>query len=204
MFTAAPPVNTSVPSEVYIDMSGRNERGPTESDSAQPGEAGPAFEQLRSGLHKYLLRHLRRTEDVEDLAQEVYLRLLRFTDRDKVKSPQAYLFRVAFNVLYEFKLHRNRGRVSFDSDAASLAAEHLPDESVRPDEAYEHAKRESEVKGLIEQLPPMQRLVLLLATRENLSYDEIAGKLGISASTARVHLYRAIGRLKDAVSKEGM
>src|SRR5262249_51928215 len=153
-------------------------------------------------LHKYLLRRLHRAEDVEDLTQEVYLRLLRFTDREKVKSPQAYLFRVAFNVLYEFKLHRNRAPVAFDSAAADDAAEHLRDESSAPDETYEQHAREDRLRTLTAQLPAMQRAVLLMSTRDNLSYAEVAAKLGISPSTARVHLFRAIGHLRTAMGRE--
>jgi RNA polymerase sigma-70 factor (ECF subfamily) len=169
---------------------------------ARPDADGHAFEQLRTGLHKYLLRRLHRPEDVEDLMQEVYLRLLRFTDKDTVRSPQAYLFRVATNVLYEFRLHRSRAPVTFDSIAAAQASEHLSDEADAPDDAYLHGERQDRLRSLIGNLPPMQRAVLVMATQENLSHAQIAQRLGISASTARVHLFRAIAGLREAVGEE--
>lgn len=177
-------------------------------DGALPdaiGDAGAtqrAFETLRASLHRYLRRRLRHAQDVEDLAQEVYLRLLRFTDPKQVKSPAAYLFQVALHVLYEFRLHQNRGVVTFDSTTATAAAEHLPDPATRPEEAHEQQLLRDRFSVLMERLPPMQRLVLLLTTREELSNDEIAHKLGISASTVRVHLFRAIANLRNEVSKE--
>src|SRR5262245_32725797 len=98
------------------------------------GFANLAFEQFRAGLHRYLLRRLRSAENAQDLAQEVYLRLLRFSDRKLVQHPEAYVYRVAFNVLCEFKLHEKRDPVSFDSDAVALLAEQIPDDIAPPDE----------------------------------------------------------------------
>lgn len=50
-------------------------------------------------LHGFLLRRLRgRAESSEDIRQEVYLRMLRFTDAELVREPRAYLYRVARNV----------------------------------------------------------------------------------------------------------
>lgn len=188
---------------VSISVSARNEHGPDRSTPEPDTEfSGFAFKYLRAGLHRYLLRHLSSAQDIEDLTQEVYLRLLRFADKEKVKSPRAYVFRVAFHVLYEFRHHRNRTPIAFDSDVADQAAEHLPDEAVTPDEVLEQQRRSAQIGTLVAALPPMQRLVLLLTTREQLSYDEIAARLGISASTARVHLFRAIAHLKNAVAKE--
>jgi RNA polymerase sigma-70 factor (ECF subfamily) len=186
-------------------MGGRDEKGLSKPASETPPEGGAdglVFEQLRAGLHRYLLRQLRRSEDVEDLAQEVYLRLLRFATVETIRFPKAYVFRVAFNVLYEFKHRQSRAQVSFDSVSADRAAESLADDAASPDEIYERQRREGQIEGLVGRLPAMQRAVLILATRESLSYEEIARKLDISASTARVHLYRATSYLRRELAKE--
>src|SRR4051812_42481242 len=103
-------------------MGGRETEGLSEPErNSAPVRGGKdqcAFEELRAGLHRYLRRELRHPQDVEDLAQEVYLRLLRFTAAESVRFPKAYVFRVAFNVLYEFKHRRRVGQVDFDSIAA--------------------------------------------------------------------------------------
>lgn len=187
-------------------MSGRDDQGlPRPERETAPSGAdteGFAFEQLRAGLHHYLMRQLQRAEDVEDLAQEVYLRLLRFAATETIRYPKAYVFRVAFNVLYEFKHRKRLARVDFDSIAADRAAEHLADDSATPDETYERQRRENQIENLVGRLPAMQRAVLIMATRENLSYGEIAQKLNISASTARVHLYRATSHIRHEISKK--
>jgi len=176
-------------------------RPKNEHPATEAGEEKAAFEHLRSGLHRYLLRQIRRPEDIEDLTQEVYLRLMRFGSRE-TRLPKAYVFRVAFNVLYEFRHRQRRARVSFDSVCADQASRFLADETASMDEVYDRERREREIEALVARLPPMQRAVLILATREHLSYEHIAEKLGISASTARVHLFRATSFLRHELSKE--
>lgn len=204
-FTGRARVNTIGPEAIIMNMSGRNNRDPVPGPA---GESRPSamqalvHEPMRRELHRYLLRRLERAEDVEDLAQEVYLRLLRFAQSATVRFPRAYVLRVACNALIEFKYHRNRAPVSFDSASADDAAENLADESVPPEDLSDTHRRESQVERQLTRLTPMQRAVLLLSTRENLRHAQIAERLGISASTARVHLYRAISALREAVGRE--
>jgi DNA-directed RNA polymerase specialized sigma24 family protein len=54
-------------------------------------------------LFQFLGRRVRATVDIEDLAQETYLRLLRARDLSEVRNPQAYLLRVARHVLIEWR-----------------------------------------------------------------------------------------------------
>lgn len=187
-------------------MSGREEPTETGPDFAAVPTHGAAegfiFEQLRSGLHHYLLRQLRRPDDVEDLTQEVYLRLLRFAATQSIRFPKAYVLRVAFNVLYEFKHRVRQQKVDFDSVTADRAIEHLADEAMSPDDSYDRERRQERIERLAAKLSPMQRAVLIMATRENLSYEEIGKSLQISASTARVHLFRATTFLRQEMAKE--
>jgi RNA polymerase sigma-70 factor (ECF subfamily) len=161
-----------------------------------------AFAHFGSGLRRYLLRRLRCANDADDLAQEVYLRLLRVSAADSVECPQAYVYRVAGNVLYEFALHRTRGVVTFDSEAADRAANHLADDAATPEESADQGAKERRLANVVAQLPPMQRAVLLLARHRDLSHAEIAARLGISVNTARVHLYRALAQCRQKMANE--
>ena len=57
-------------------------------------------------LHRFLMKRLPDTHGAEDLVQEVYTRLLRIKDKRLVRSPQAYAFRIASNLLYESSRNR--------------------------------------------------------------------------------------------------
>ena len=67
-----------------------------------------------AGLTRYLRRRLPGRIDPEDLAQEVYVRLLRVEQLEQIKEPQAYLYRVASNV--EFLREDENIEVRADDD----------------------------------------------------------------------------------------
>jgi RNA polymerase sigma factor (sigma-70 family) len=163
-----------------------------EQPAAPAGMAAFAFEQFSSGLYRYLLRRLRSVANAEDLAQEVYLRLLRAVEPRQVKFPQAYVYRIAFHVLCEFQVRERGGKVTFDSETAAALADHVADETATPEQAYEEDARQERFEQVLGELPPMQRAVLRLATQHNFSHAQIAASLGISVSTVRNHLYKAI------------
>jgi hypothetical protein len=60
-------------------------------------------------LKRYLSQRVGNHAEVEDLSQEIYLRLLRIERKDLIRSPEALLFRLASNAVYEWRLlARNR------------------------------------------------------------------------------------------------
>lgn len=169
----------------------------SDPDSQRARERGPsAFGEFRQGLFRYLLRKLRHAENAEDLTQEVYLRLLRSGERQQVRNPQAYVFGVAFHVLYEFRLSEAQNPISWDSDAAAKAGDRWSDETASPEAIHERQAKEQWLQRVIARLSPMQETVLLMAKRQGLSHAEIAAKLGISIGTVRKHLARAISQCR--------
>lgn len=55
-------------------------------------------------LKRYLSQRVANRAEAEDLAQEIYLRLLRIERQDLIRSPEALLFRVASNAVFEWRL----------------------------------------------------------------------------------------------------
>jgi RNA polymerase sigma-19 factor, ECF subfamily len=151
-----------------------------------------ALEQLREGLYRYLAQRLHNAQSAEELAQEVYLRLLRVENPGRVKCPQAYMYRVAVNALQEFRAREDSSPVAFDSALVERLSERAGDESPSHDEWLDTQANERALEGLIAQLPPMQRKVLLMATSQGLPHAQIGEVLGISVRTVRNHLYRAL------------
>lgn len=156
------------------------------------GKSG--FEQYLPALQRFLMRRLRSTQDASDLAQEVYLRLLRVADPTLVRQPLPYLYRIASNVVYEFHLHQQQDAVTFDSGAMEQLAEHPA--AVQPDEVSDRLSLERQVERVLAQLPPLQRAILLMQKRDGLSYAEIAGKLSISVHTVEKYLFRALAVMR--------
>jgi RNA polymerase sigma factor (sigma-70 family) len=157
-----------------------------------PSLARLAYAHFGMGLQRFLMRRLRSRENAEDLAQEVYLRLLRFADAELVQRPEAYVYQVAFNVFCEFRLAERRNVVTFDSNTAAQLEEDLAADLVSPDEAIDQQAWQDRLDAVIEGLPAMQRAVFLLAVRHGLPHSQIAQKLEISMHTVRKYLYKAL------------
>jgi RNA polymerase sigma-70 factor (ECF subfamily) len=170
----------------------RDTTTPAGSDSSF---ARSAFEQYRLALHRYLMRRVHSEETARDLAQEAYLRLLRVHDAETVHKPLAYLYRIAANVVYEFRLRERNERVSFDSQALEQLAEH-PQELA--DELAERLSTQQQLEHVLAQLPPLYQAVFVLRKRDGMSYPEIARTLQISVHTVKKYLARAIVQCRAA------
>jgi RNA polymerase sigma-70 factor (ECF subfamily) len=156
---------------------------------------GAAFEQYHTGLHRFLMRRLRSTQNAQDLAQETYLRLLRMDSHELVRKPQAYLYRIASNLVYEFQLRERNEPVAFDSEALERATEATGTGALDASEALGFAQQLEAVLG---QLPPLYRAVFVLRKRDGMSYSEIARTLDISVHTVKKYLARAVAQCRCA------
>jgi RNA polymerase sigma factor (sigma-70 family) len=156
--------------------------------------AKPELVQYHRALHHFLLKRLRNTEDAADLAQEVYLRMLRVEDTELVRSPQDYLYGIASHVVYQFKLRARRDVVEFDSSAVEQAADHPAE--IPTNDLAERIAAEQHLEWALGQLPPKQRTVLVLRKRDRLSNQEIAAQLKISTHTVKKYLFKAQARMR--------
>ena len=147
-------------------------------------------------LFGYLLRRLGNESDVQDLAQEAYLRLLRVEKGDLIRNPRAYLFRIAANLVYEFRMKEGRS-APFDGDPQpEIDAAPTPtslEGSLESRDTLRHLGR------VLQDQPPLYRAVLLMRKRDGMSHDEIAEKLGVSVHTVRKYLTRAVAECRAAL-----
>ncbi len=153
------------------------------------------FEQYDSGLQRYLARRLRSAQNAQDLAQETYLRLLHLDRGEFVRKPQAYLYRIASNLIYEFQLRERKTPVMFDSQALEEAAEQGIE--LQAGDEPERLGAEQQIEVMLAGLPPLYRAVLILRKRDGMSYAEIARTLGISVHTVKKYLARAVAQCRS-------
>ena len=130
--------------------------------------------------------------DLDDVAQEVFLRLLRYSNDAVVEHPQSYLFRIATNVVNEW---RERARNSMPHDDTWLADLQIePDDE--PESSVEQSLVDGQVRNAVDKLPPRQREVLLLHIRDDLTYKQIAAKLKLTPRVVRRDIARAYAQLR--------
>src|SRR5258708_6578222 len=105
------------------------------------------YDDCARALDRYLLRRLRNRQDVRDLAQEVWMRLLRVEDPGRILEPMAYGHRAAANVLAEFEMRRKREPVNFDSETFDKAADNPAD--VLPNELADRISTQRQMQKML-------------------------------------------------------
>lgn len=155
----------------------------------------------RRELHKYLVRRFRRSQDLDDLKQEVYIRLLRMDRMDAVREPLAYLYTIAANVIADFMLaERRRQHIAWDSEAVDSWGKDPSQAS--PDDIAERTSLERQLRLALDQLPPTQAAALVYHYQDGLSCDEVAKKLGLSTKSVDKYLTRGKARMRLILCNE--
>jgi RNA polymerase sigma-70 factor (ECF subfamily) len=167
-----------------------------DSRSAASQLAGAAFRQYAADLHRFLLRRWRRPRDVDDLAQEVFMRLLRVENAELVRKPQSYLFGIASHVVYEFRLRmqQEERHVRFDSEELIQASENPSHPAA--DELGDRLALRQQLDLALAELPPTHRAILLLVKRDGLSHQEAAKAAGVSFHTVEKYVVEARAKLR--------
>jgi RNA polymerase sigma-70 factor (ECF subfamily) len=166
------------------------------AESPLVGFGVSAFKHYRRELHRYLMRRLRKPQDVDDLAQEVYLRLLRHDESKCVHKPLAYLYGIASHVVADYRIgeEHDREHLMFDSDSEENWTEEPA--SVLPDDMADRLNLQQQLERALSQLPPTHAAVLLAHKRDGLSYEEVAEKLHLSIHTVEKYLTQAKARIR--------
>lgn len=151
---------------------------------------------------------------VEDLAQEAFLRLYRALPEFRGDAAlSTYLYRIVLNVAQdEWKRRRSERSVIASAPAdeqrsesdwiESFAGDQFTEHGRNPEQRMEDAEVQAAVDAALLELPEMERAVLVLYHQEQRSYEAIAEVLGVPLNTVRTHLHRGRKRLSHAVKRK--
>ncbi len=145
--------------------------------------------ELQTDLLRYFTSRERRTRP-EDLAQEVYLRLLRLKRVHPIRNPRAYLFRVAASVLAD--LYRRRSARIRTVPWAADTVELVPSPERSALQTAVSRQRLERLDRVLGELPKRCRRALILHRRDGWTYEEIAVELGVSKSMVKKYLQKAL------------
>ena len=169
---------------------------------------GPALDQLvgryRQALFSWLLGMTANRADAEDLFQETWCRVIRHADRFNDVSFRAWLWKIARNLLIDFRRKR-RPDVSLDAvedEEDEPLVNRLASEHMGPSKAVETGDMTERVMRAVATLPDVQREVFLMRVQGDLPFNEIAAALGIPLNTALGRMHDAMGKLKRMLGKE--
>ncbi len=194
----------------------RTSRGTEPSDGILLGQslAGDeyAFESLVSRYRGPLLNYIRRIikddEQAYDVLQFVWLKF--YISRPKLLTDlplKAWLFQVARNCcLDELRKQRRRPAIHFsqlsweDEDEGIELLESIQDPRLLPEEIVEQLDLHDLLQQAIGRLPPRFRWVVHLRCFEELTFSEIGDALKMPTATAKACFYRALPRLRSALT----
>jgi RNA polymerase sigma-70 factor (ECF subfamily) len=147
-------------------------------------------------------RMLGSNADVEDIAQQVFIRVWKSAGRYVPRAKfTTWLLKITRNLVFnELRRSKRRAQVPLQSD---LEAEQLPlkDEAVRaPDVALLDRELQAAIEQAISQLPETQRMAVVLRRYEELSYEQIADVLGLSVPAVKSVLFRARTELRNRLA----
>src|SRR3954470_10595815 len=150
-----------------------------------------------------IARMLGSNSDVEDLAQQVFLRVWRSAGRYVARARfTTWLLKITRNLVFnELRRTKRRAHVPMQSDPE---ADEMPlaDEATSPPDATALEKElQTAIDQAIAQLPETQRMAVILRRYEELSYEEIAETLDQSVSAVKSLLFRARTELRESLKR---
>ncbi len=153
-------------------------------------------------LKRFLARFFSDSQDIEDVAQEAYLRAYVAEQQKEIEQPKAYLFRIARNLALTQLTQKSKKITDYlEESGASVVIEYgaAADSEVEAEEAL----------GLyceaVAALPEKCRQVFLLRKVHGLAHKEIAKRMSLSVSSVEKYLLRGILECKAFVQEhEGL
>jgi RNA polymerase sigma-70 factor (ECF subfamily) len=152
-------------------------------------------------VFRTLLRLTGSREHLEDLAQEVFLRLYRALPNFRGEAlVTTYLYRIAVNVAQdEWKRRRDAQSLVSISDEASGWEDRLQHPGRNAEELMEEREFAALVESQLQRLSGVERAVLVLYHQEERTYEQIAVALGLPIGTVRTHLHRGRKKLREGI-----
>jgi RNA polymerase sigma-70 factor, ECF subfamily len=173
-------------------------------ERARKGDDG-AFNQMVAAYRKRILgtiaRLIGRPEDVEDVGQEVFLRL--YYSLDQLRTPEVFepwLYRLTVNAAYDYMRKQRRRRESRMSDLSEQQVM-MADASAGGKERQEEVRRtqiREFVQSLLGQVSEEDRALLVLKEVEGLSLKEMEKIYKVNENALKVRLFRARQRVLKA------
>jgi RNA polymerase sigma-70 factor (ECF subfamily) len=171
---------------------------------AQKGDSA-AFNEIVLVYRKRILgrisRLMARSEDVEDVAQEVFLRL--YFSLDQLRAPEVFepwLYRLTVNAAYDHlrkQRRRQEFRISDLSEQQVMMADAAAGGKVERDERDRRKIREL-VDSLLSEVSESDRILLMMKEVEGLSLKELEEIYNVKENALKVRLFRARQRVLKA------
>jgi len=138
------------------------------------------------------------TTAAEDATQEAFIAAYRSIKNFRGGSFRAWLYRIAANACYD-ELRRLKSRPTLSLDTAHGEGEtafDLPSSELSPEDEVERLEFHRDLQYALAELPPDQRLAIILCDAQGFDYAEIAVSMNVSLGTVKSRISRGRQRLR--------
>jgi RNA polymerase sigma-70 factor (ECF subfamily) len=163
----------------------------------------PLVEKLSPRVFATARRYARRESEVEDIAQEVWLKAFQKLASFRGDAPfEHWLMRLTVRTCYDFLRTHQRNRESSFSDLTEAETDWLDRFVNQPDTAGEDADAARQlIERVLEQLSPPARLIITLLEIEDRSVKEISELTGWSGALVKVRAFRARAEMRKCLAR---
>jgi RNA polymerase sigma-70 factor (ECF subfamily) len=205
--TEPPVTGREVDARVAIDVKALQAAGRTDDARERYGELVSRHQRraLRIAYH-----YLRDAADADESVQDAFVKAYTHFGTFREELPfEVWFTRILINgCLDRLKARRRRERWIAPPPTDALGnerdpAEYLASSGPSPEDVVLTRERRRQLAGALAQLPERQRMVFVLSHFEGRSSREVSAMTGLNESTVRVHLFRAIRRLRAMLAPGG-
>jgi len=162
-----------------------------------------AFEMLYKQFYVYLClvaEHIvRNRADAEEIVSDVFVKLWNIRDNINItNSIKWYLVKAVRNTSLNY-IEKNKSNKNMTSSLSSADYEILSWDSDYPLGQLYQKEILTILDNSINELPDACKEIFLLSRNQDLKYDQIAGKLGISINTVKTQMKIALARLRESL-----
>ncbi|OKY26347.1 MULTISPECIES: RNA polymerase sigma factor [Thalassotalea] len=157
-----------------------------------------AFQACKDGLVRSIMKMSVEPQDVDDILQETFIRVLHSDEQQTIKSPKGYLFVVSRNLVLK-KLMQQSKEIHTELDDALLESD---GENVVEKELFQKRKFER-FTHVLNSLPEKNRRAILLRKLYCLSHKEIAKKMNVSVSSVEKYIATGLRQCKQSLYTQG-
>jgi RNA polymerase sigma-70 factor (ECF subfamily) len=143
------------------------------------------------GLYRFLLKNVKDRDKAKDLVQETFTKLWTKVEEVSFEKAKSYLFTSGYHTMID-AMRREKRHLDYTSDALKTSMTNTQ---------RQYTDLHDVLNEALDQLPPIQKSVIMLRDYEGYSYEEIEEITGLNESQVKVYIYRARVTLKAYIGK---
>ena len=161
-----------------------------------------AYSQNEAAIRRYLRRFSANADEIDEMAQETFLRAFAAEMRAAISEPKAYLFQTAKNIALERRRKNERSPTGHIEDFGG--ADIIIDETQVSAEDWLTSRQKLAVFAMaVAQLPPQCRRAFIMRRLDGLSYKQIANRMNISMSAVAKHIAAGVLKCSAFLEEQG-